>query len=301
VVGPIIVNPAAPRARFIAGVVIFALAACRSAEEPRHAAGATPTPTPEVQFKLPDDQAGKLVARAIEATGGWERWRARRDVAFVSTLTLYDRIGNAVSETIMLHKSPLHAGMKTRVESIGLTEEIVLGVDGHGGWMLHDGKAVSDPLRTAFTRFNALSNHYWFGLPFVLAEGHGNLRYLGSEPDGRMLWEKVRVDFSAADAAPADWLVLYIDADTGLPGRVLGHVTAEFLRHPLWMAKLRDYREWEGIKKERRRTFFPADEDGHLVGPMAAEQLVEHVRFDNDFPRSLFVKPLAAGGGSPAG
>jgi hypothetical protein len=52
-----------------------------------------------------------------------------------------------------------------------------------------------------------------------------------------------------------------------------------------------------GIMKERRRRFFPADEDGRVIGPMAVEKLVEDVRFDNHFPATRFVKPAGAAGG----
>jgi len=287
--------------------VLALLSACRGKSEPpsptptpSSAPTATATPVAAALEQLPNDKAGHLIARAIDAAGGWKQWESHRDVSLISTLSIFDRIGSVVSETILLQRSPLHEGLRTRVESIGLDDEVSLGFDEGNAWMMRDGKAITDALSMAFLRFNAVSSHYWFGLPFILAESPVRLSYLGSEAaDGRQ-WEKVRVDFPDRDNAPADWMVLYVDADSGLLGRVLGHVTVEFLRHPLWLAKLREYREWGGLKKERRRTIFPADENGNIIGTMAAEQLVEHVHFDNGFPPSMFTKPLAAGGGSPA-
>lgn len=294
----------------LAVLAIAAASACRGGGS-RPAPVAPPTPTPAITpsptptqivraAALPDDEGGRLIARAIEAAGGWSRWQHFRDVSFVSTLTIFDRIGSVLSETILLQRSVLHQGIRTRVDSIGLSEEVVLGLEGGSDWMLHDGKAVNDPLRSAFTRFNALISHFSFGLPFILAESPVRLSYVGSEVDGRHKWEKVRVDFLQPETAPADWLVLYLDADDGLIGQVFAHVTVEFLRHPLWMSKLREYREWDGIKKERRRTIFPADETGAVIGNMSAEQLVEHVRFDTGVSPEIFTKPLVAGGGSPA-
>jgi len=250
---------------------------------------------------LPSDDAGRVVARAIAASGGWEAWRAHRDASFVSTLTLFDPFGNATSETIFLHKLPLHDGMKTRLESIGLPEELMFGFDGHESWMFQDGRAITEPARKACTEFHGISTLYWFELPFVLAELPGDLKYLGAEQEGEQHWEKVRVDYHQTPAAPADWMVFYFDAQSGLLDQVLSHVTVEFLRHGLWLGKWRDYRNYGGIKRERRRTFFPADVNGASIGGMAAEQIVEHVTFDMGWAPELFVKPLVAGGGSPAG
>jgi hypothetical protein len=252
-------------------------------------------------LQLPDGDVGRVLGRAIEAAGGWQAWQSHRDASFVSTLTIFDPFGNATSETIFLHELPLHGGMKTRLESIGLPEELLFGFDGRESWMFQDGRAITEPARKAFTEFHAVSTMYWFELPFVLVELPGELSYLGREEQGEQRWEKLRVDYRDTPAAPADWLVFYFNAESGLLERVHCHVTAGFLRQTLWLGKWQDYRSYGGIKRERRRAFFAADMRGASVGGLAAEQIVEHVRFDNDFAPELFVRPLAAAGGSPAG
>jgi hypothetical protein len=251
-------------------------------------------------MRLPENEAGRLVARGIEAAGGWERWWQHEDVAFVSTLALFDPAGRAVSETIFLHRLPLHGEPQTRLDSVGLAEEVVYGFDGDEDWMLRDGRAVQGIPGIAFTRFHALSSMYLFRLPFMLAEVPATLSYEGQESLGTKRWEKVRAVLEE-EAAPFDWLVLYFDAERGLLDRVLLSVRAEFLDHRLWVGRWIDYREAHGVKQERRRTFYPANGSGRVTGPMAAEQLVEHVRFGNRFWSELVEPPLPAAGGSPAG
>ena len=275
------------------------VAACQGGETPASSVSA-PTAAPAT-LHLPDGEAGRVVARAIAAAGGWEEWQRHRDAAFISTLTIFDAIGNTTSETIFLHELPLHDGLKTRLESIGLDEEVTFGFDGRDAWMLRGGRALTDPPSTAFTHFHALSSLYWFSLPFVLAETPGELSYLGPATDGGKHLERVRVAYKDVVATPVDWLVLFIDADSGRIDHVHCHVTAEFLRQTFWVGEWREYRDYDGIKKERRHSFFPADVSGTIVGGMAAEQLVEHVRFDNGFPREWFTKPPAAGGGTASG
>ena len=271
-------------------VLQLTLAACQQPVESTAAPAAAASPASAAPH-LPDNDAGRVVARAIAAAGGWDTWLRHRDAAFISTLTLFDPLGNATSETIFMHKLPLHEGLKTRLESIGLSEELVLGFDGRDAWMLRDGLPINEPNRIAFTRFNAISAAYWFNLPFVLAELPGQLSYAGTVTEGDKRVEKVRVTYQDIDAAPADWLVIYFDAGSGLIDHVHSHITAAFLRQSLWVGKWYEYRDIDGIKRERRHMFFPADTDGAAIGPMAAEQLVEHVRFDNGFSKQLFVKP----------
>jgi hypothetical protein len=96
-------------------------------------------------------------------------------------------------------------------------------------------------------------------------------------------------------------MVLYFDEATGLIDQIHAHVGAEFLTHSLWVGRMREHRVVGGLRKERRRFFYPADAQGKIIGPLAAEEIVEHVRFDNGIALDLFTAPLAAGGGSPAG
>ena len=66
------------------------------------------------------------------------------------------------------------------------------------------------------------------------------------------------------------------------------------------MGKWLEYRDCGGLKKERQRQFFPADAEGTIVGPMIAEQLVEHVRLNNGFAPELFERPRQAMDAQPA-
>lgn len=250
-------------------------------------------------MRLPDDDAGRVVRRGIEAAGGWEAWQRLRNAEFVATLAIFSASGEVASETIFMHKVLLHRP-GVRVDSIGLLDEVIFGFDGSREWMLRGGRAVTAVTGTAFTRFHAMADAFWFGLPFVLAERSGELTYLGYETEGGKQWERVRVAYDDP-GLPAEWMVLHIDADTGLIGKVHARIVTEFLTHTLWVGRLRDYREVGGLQRERRRLIYPADPEGNAVGALAAEELIEHIRFNNDWGDEIFTPPLAAAGGSPAG
>ena len=263
------------------------LAGCRS-ESP--SAPGDPAERPV----LPDGDAGRLLRKAIDAEGGWERWRATRDVSYISTLTVLDPAREVSSDSIGWFMAPLHAGALARMDSIGLPTEVRFGIDAERTWIVSDGRPVLAPGQLALTRFDLVSSLFWFSLPFRLAENPAQVTYAGREqgPDGTV-WEKLRAEFPQPDpAVPGHWVVLYVDADSGLIDRVHAQLSAPFLRHELWIGQWLHYRDCDGLRKERQRKFFPADADGNVIGAMVAEQFVEHVRLNNGYDREHFREPV---------
>jgi hypothetical protein len=254
---------------------------------------------------VPDGEAGQLLRRAIDAAGGWERWRAVRDVAYVSMLTIVDPVRQVTTDSIGWFMAPLHAGAQARMDSLGLPTEVRFGIDAEDTWIVSDGTPVTVPGQLALTHFDMVSSLFWFSLPFLLGEAPVTLTALGEEyGDAGAHWQRLKAEFDQPNpAVPGPWFVLYLDAETGLIHHVYGRLTAPFLRHELWIGEWLHYRDCDGIKKERQRQFFPADEEGAITGAMIAEQFVEHVRFNNGYGPQHFRKPPAVerGGGSGIG
>lgn len=273
---------------------LLVISAC--SKNPQQGAPSAKAGTPEAASA---SRAREIVERAIAAAGGRDVWRRHRDATFIGTVTFFDAGGEPSSQSIYLYRLLLHQGLKVRLESIGLPDELVFGLDGPEWWLLRNGRPVDGGGRTIGTQFLAATMAYWFQLPFILAEDVGKLSYEGPQVIEEKRWEKVRVEYGNGSFIPFEWLVFYFDAETGLIDRVHCAVTAAFLRQPLWVGKWRDYRDVGGIKRERRRAFYPADREGRMSGPVAAEQLIEHLRFDDDLPAEWFRKPLATGSGKP--
>lgn len=283
-------------------LALWLIAGCSSDSEPSVDA---PAPAP----RLPEGEAGALLGRAIEAAGGWRRWTLVRDVSFISTQTIVDPGRQVTSDSIGWFMAPLHDGARARMDSIGLPTEVRFGIDAAETWIVSDGRAVTARGQLALTRFDMVSNLFWFSLPFLLAEQPVELSAPGEVrgPSGER-WQRLRAEFETPNpAVPGPWVVLYIDADTGLIDHVHSHLTAPFLRHELWVGRWLDYRDCGGFTKERQRQFFPADAEGAIVGAMVTEQFLEHVRFNNGYAAAHFArprakeKPEAAGERQPAG
>jgi len=280
-----------------AAVAVAAMLAVLGCSEPPQSG--PPSAAARRPATLPASRAGELVERAIAAAGGRENWRRHRDASFIGTVTFFDAAGTASSESMYLYRVLLHQGIKARLESVGLPDELVFGLNGPDWWMLRGGRPVDEGGRTVGTQFLAATMAYWFQLPFILGEEGSQLSYEGPEVGEDKRWEKVRVAYGSGAGVPFEWLVFYFDAETGLIDRLHCAVTAAFLRQPLWVGKWREYRDVGGIKRERRRAFYPADRHGRMLGPVAAEQLIEHMRFDDEPPVEWFRKPLVTGPGDP--
>lgn len=281
-------------------LILLVLTGCDRGMEVVVPAAPPATVTTGRSLLLPEDAAGRLMARAIAAAGGWDAWMRHRDVSFISTFTLLDQRGTPTSETIFLHKLLLHGPPRSRLESIGLDDELLFGLNGRDWWMMRAGHLLTDERSTAFTHFEARNAEYWFRLPFVFAEVPGAMSYLGEDADGSRRWEKLRIDYTAEAPVPVNWVVVYVNVDTGLIDRVFCEMRTDLLRQTLWRGELDDYRTIDGIRRERRRDFFPVNDIDKLLGTKAAQQIIEHVRFDNNFSTEMFERPPITDGSRTA-
>ncbi|MGE3497272.1 MAG: hypothetical protein AB7N53_05200 [Candidatus Binatia bacterium] len=244
---------------------------------------------------LPDGKAGEVLEHAITAAGGWDRWVAVRDVSYVSVMTITDPVRMLASDSIGWFTAPLHGGVLARMEAMGLPHEVLTGIDAGETWILSNGRPITEPTQLAMTRFEMLSSLFWFSLPFRLAEGQSQVTYVGTVrgPAGEH-WDKLKAVFPASElAAPGEWFVLYINRATGLIDQVHCKLSAPFLSHNLWVGQWRYYRDCDGIQKERQRQFYPANDDGEIVGAMIAEQFIERVHFNNGYTAQHFRRPAA--------
>src|SRR5258707_7442282 len=134
---PVCVRPRRTASRAAALLALWACAACTSPAD-------APPPVPRVP-QVPGGEAGQLLRHAIDAAGGWERWRAVRDVAYVSMLTIVDPARQVTTDSIGWFMAPLHAGAQARMDSLGLPTEVRFGIDADDTWIVSDGTPVTVP------------------------------------------------------------------------------------------------------------------------------------------------------------
>lgn len=176
----------------------------------------------ELEAELFLTDAGKVIARAIRAHGGWDAWLALGGIGYRREELLTDETGKL---------APSHAASSRdfafRVSAQGRLEPLE-GGDGSGG--------VDEAFHAA--------------LPFVLARLEGRREYLGVESDARTdeLFEKIRCERGTAGGG---WFVAYFDYSTYLLKRI-----TEERNGNLRLTVLSKWTEVGGVKTPTQRSHF---------------------------------------------
>jgi len=143
----------------------------------------------ELEAELFLTDAGKVIARAIRAHGGWDAW-TRLDAISYSR----DRV-------------PVGAEGKPSQEERPSSTQFTYHVDAEGRFAPAPGS--EDP-----------HEQFFFPLPFALARRNGRKEYLGVESDARSgeAFEKIRCERGRAGEG---WFVAYFDSSTYVLKRIL--------------------------------------------------------------------------------
>jgi hypothetical protein len=255
---------------------------------------AVQSPAAEPPPGLPSGTAGAIVSRAIATAGGWARWRGLRAVSYLSSTEYFHPLAGGVKESLGRYELLLHSWPRIRFSSVDLREHVAVVLAHDEVWLEREGIPVCDPPRLNLARLHLAGNEFLLSLPFSLAETWLGVRDVGDATDGTRRWHQLRVLLEADAFSPegADYFVVGIDAQSGLTDRIYGRFRAPFLAHSLWVVLLSDYRDVAGIKIAHRREVFPADAEGHVVGPRQLAQVVEDVRFDDGTSPALFRRPI---------
>jgi len=157
-----------------------------------------------------EPDAASLIARSIQAHGGWEAYQKLGDMRVE-----YRFYNPAVDPNAFpTRTATLKLGQATqvRIDYLRGTEPASMGFDGTAAWMTFNGALADESGAFAQAEFSTKTAAWILRLPFVLHGGSYTATREGSAPraGGPGSWDKVRVQY------PDAWQVLYLNHDTGL-------------------------------------------------------------------------------------
>lgn len=239
------------------------------------------------------DRAAEIVAKAIAAAGGWQRWLVVRDVSYVSSTVYFHPLAGERRESFGTYQILLHGPDRVRFSSSAGSASASATLAGEDLWLERDGVLVSDPPRLALARLHLAGNLFWISMPFALRETWLDVRDAGDVVDDGRLWHRLRVTLEPGSPPElGQYFVVFVDARSGRVERVWGVVDSPFLAHRFWLGRWLDYRDIDGLKVAHRREVLPADADGKAIDTPRVEQRLSDIRYDVGLNPAWFFKPI---------
>jgi hypothetical protein len=240
-------------------------------------------PVGERLAEIADPRAAEVVARMLQAYGGWSVWRDHRSVEYVHRLEFYG--GARTPERVLrqIHRFSIGHDIEAYLEDLDVTEPLVVRLAGDVLEVTRGGVQVIDPAALEFPRRFGVYARFVFQQPWSLLEDGSSLAIRAERTPPRAgrttpdPCDVVRLTRRRDDGAPpADWTDFYVSQVSRLVDRVHTYRAEDgTYRVTVWS----DHRTTDGIRVPTRRTTYASDVTG-AIG--ALEVVVEYtdVRFD---------------------
>lgn len=248
-----------------AWVLMLLLLGCRELDDASQAAAEAPAATAAAVIaspldRLPEDEAGRVVRRAIDHAGGWEAWEEARTLNYEKTTVTLAADGSERSRLVQRHRYALHPGPKMRIEYLDEAgREVVLVNDGDEAWKWVGGERVTSQEDRDHAWNSTFGSHYVMAMPFKLTDPGTLLSYAGRDTLDGVVVDAVRAEYEqgAGSAGGMHTWTYYFAAEDG-------RLVANLLRYgpnpgDYSFTEYHDVQEVGGIRIPMRRTSYSSN------------------------------------------
>ena len=261
--------------RIICGVLIMTLISCQPKVEV----------TIDPMDRLPANQAGEVVRKAIEYAGGWDSWNNKKNFSFYKKITHLDSTGTIERSVRQHHRYQLGDEFKARMEwQIGNDDFLIIN-NGMQAKKYKNGEELTDDKSKNEAWNSSYGSHYVIGMPYKLTDPGVTLIYEGI--DSITLDEPVhavRVEYAegAGSTGGMHLWYYYFDLDNyNLAGNYLDYGEGH---------SVTTYEVFEYVSDHRfhnKRYSYISNENKHRVMLRTVYEN-EEMKFDQNFDDSLF-------------
>ena len=260
-------------------LVLFLLVLVGGAPEPARDGSRSAPAAPDREAR-----ARAIVDRAIEAHGGLEAWRHKKDVVFSTTWTHY-RAGRPRFSSRYRVMFPTTPGpRRARIEAEENGKPVLMGVSGSRSWFVVGGAPHEDTASLVANRAFVRKAYALLALPFMLDDPGYRFVYDGHEVRGGQDVDRVQVEQGLEPP-----MLLLFDSSTG---RLTGAGSTVSDRPTTMLGDAHDFEVVDGIAIPTSQTYDRVDPATGAV-TRALEVTIETVRFDNGLPARMFEPPAA--------
>jgi len=120
--------------------------------------------------RLPENEAGRTVKKAIAEAGGWEKWAAKKTFSYVKTMEYFDSTGVRERQLQQLHQYQLQPQFKARINWEEGGDQFVIINDGQQAWKYKNGVEMTDQASRNQAWNSSFGSHYVVSMPFKLTD-----------------------------------------------------------------------------------------------------------------------------------
>jgi len=234
---------------------------------------------------LPDNAAGEVVKKAIEAHGGLKSWNNKKTLSYLKTIQHYDSAGTLSREQEQLHQYQLRPTFKANVSWHADGNHHVIVNNGEDAWQLINGERSKrqEDINQAWN--SSFGSHFVIAMPFKLTDPGVNLTDMGTDtlPSGKVARSiKTNYDEGAGSAGGMHTWYYFFDPETN-------ELVANYLDYGDGYS-FTDYVAFEkvnGVLFSKKRVSRASDEEMNLA-PDSSVYLNNEIKFNVELADSLF-------------
>lgn len=234
---------------------------------------------------LPNSEAGAIVKKAIDFSGGWKSWSDKRTLTYTKKMQFFDALGNQPREASQLHQYQLRPRFKASItwEENGTVHQIIN--NGNQAWKFENGKLMTDKEDVNSAWNSSFGSHYVICIPFKLADPGTILTYAGIDTlANKQIVHSIKVVYEkgAGSAGGMHTWWYYFDKDTFKP-------EANFLDYGDGQSYTQydSFTEVDGVKINHVRKSYKTNANRDLLY-VSTIYTNENIRFNEDFDEGLF-------------
>lgn len=131
--------------------------------------------------RLPDNEAGQVVRKAIAFVGGWEAWQNKKSFSFYKNITQVDSNEQEIKTQRQLHQYQIHPQFKARMSWEDNGNQYLIINNGQEAKKYKNGEELTDEASKNNAWNASFGSNYVISMPFKLTDPGVILSYEGMD------------------------------------------------------------------------------------------------------------------------